>query len=150
MCAQPRPQKPCWSPTMSSSRTQQRRAGPSLVPSPHPKPTLTIDQWDSKAPLNDTQVRCVGALKDACARRPLPLKVPLHALSFGAMTLLHWRTPFLVPTRKPCFAPRYTYQTRHVRVKHTQAFSSIRALAIWGQLPSAAPNPTNIHAPTVS
>ena len=58
------------------SRVAQR---PVLAPSPHPKPALGVEEWDSKAPLGDVQVQSVNGLKKACETRKLPSKVRLRS-----------------------------------------------------------------------
>ncbi|KAI0338277.1 Sec34-domain-containing protein [Trametopsis cervina] len=46
-----------------------------LTPSsPRPKPTLSLEEWESKAPLSDTENRSVNLLKAASERTSLPVK----------------------------------------------------------------------------
>lgn len=39
------------------------------------KPPLTMEDWDSKAPLPEIAAQSIAALKKACEQRPMPLKV---------------------------------------------------------------------------
>jgi hypothetical protein len=42
----------------------------SPYPNPHPKPTLTIEEWEAKAPLGDTETKSIAAIKTASERGP--------------------------------------------------------------------------------
>ncbi|KAI0292705.1 Sec34-like family-domain-containing protein [Multifurca ochricompacta] len=49
-----------------------RSSTPALnIRSPHPKSTLTIEDWEAKAPLGDTEVKSVASIKAAIERRPV-------------------------------------------------------------------------------
>ncbi|KAF8638150.1 hypothetical protein AX17_002407 [Amanita inopinata Kibby_2008] len=61
-----------------SSRTAQRRVPLVVAPSPHPPPTLTVEEWEAKAPLSDLQTRSVTVLKTASENVPLPLKFTMQ------------------------------------------------------------------------
>ena len=39
-------------------------------PNPHPKSTLTIEEWEAKAPLGDAESKSIAAIKTASERRP--------------------------------------------------------------------------------
>ncbi|EPQ56850.1 Sec34-domain-containing protein [Gloeophyllum trabeum ATCC 11539] len=53
----------------------RRTATPTVnAPSPHPKPTITLEEWEAKAPLGELELKSVNAVKAACERVPLPLK----------------------------------------------------------------------------
>ncbi|TFK53805.1 Sec34-domain-containing protein [Heliocybe sulcata] len=52
-----------------------RRAATPSAPSPHPKPVITLEEWEAKAPLGDLEIKSVNAIKAASERVPLPLKV---------------------------------------------------------------------------
>lgn len=39
-------------------------------PNPHPKSTLTIEEWEAKAPLGDAETKSIAAIKTASERRP--------------------------------------------------------------------------------
>jgi hypothetical protein len=43
--------------------------------SPHPRPTISMEDWEAKAPLGDAQLRSIAAVKAAAEHLPLPLKV---------------------------------------------------------------------------
>ncbi|CAE6364070.1 unnamed protein product [Rhizoctonia solani] len=46
----------------------------SHAPSPHAKPALTVEEWETKAPLDDVEVRSVLSLKIRCEEKKPPLK----------------------------------------------------------------------------
>jgi hypothetical protein len=59
---------------MASARQGQRRVAlPTL--SPHVKPTISVEEWESKAPLGVLESKSVNTLKTASEKIPLPLKV---------------------------------------------------------------------------
>lgn len=64
---------------MSSNRNQ-RRAGPTSL-TPHPKPIITVEDWELKAPLDELEVRSVGLIRAACEKAPLPLKVSFLSIT---------------------------------------------------------------------
>ncbi|EGN97381.1 hypothetical protein SERLA73DRAFT_57800 [Serpula lacrymans var. lacrymans S7.3] len=68
---------------MSSSRLPagQRRGAPPSALTPHPKPTLTMEQWEAKAPLGDLSLKSVAGVKLASETIPLPLKVRRSSVS---------------------------------------------------------------------
>ncbi|KAI0279908.1 Sec34-like family-domain-containing protein [Russula aff. rugulosa BPL654] len=39
-------------------------------PNPHPKSTLSIEEWEAKAPLGDAETKSIAAIKTASERRP--------------------------------------------------------------------------------
>lgn len=43
--------------------------------SPAIKPPLTVEDWESKAPLSENVTQSIAHLKKACEQRPMPLKV---------------------------------------------------------------------------
>jgi hypothetical protein len=63
---------------MAATRPGIRRPNvitPSLAPSPHAKPTLSVEEWESRAPLDDVEVRSVLSLKIKCEEKKPPPKV---------------------------------------------------------------------------
>lgn len=52
-----------------------RRAGIPATSTPRPKPQLTIEEWEAKAPLSDLALKSVAVVKAASEKTPLPLKV---------------------------------------------------------------------------
>ncbi|CCO27164.1 Conserved oligomeric Golgi complex subunit 3 Short=COG complex subunit 3 [Rhizoctonia solani AG-1 IB] len=48
--------------------------GKSVLPSPHARPALTVEDWEAKAPLDDVEVRSVLSLKIRCEEKKPPLK----------------------------------------------------------------------------
>ncbi|KAJ7504805.1 Sec34-like family-domain-containing protein [Mycena galericulata] len=58
---------------MSARQTQRRGTTPALH-TPPPKPTLNVEEWESKAPLTDREISSVGVLKAASESAPLPYK----------------------------------------------------------------------------
>jgi conserved oligomeric Golgi complex subunit 3 len=59
--------------------TQRRPQGPTTL-TPHPKPIISVEDWETKSPLGELQTRSVNALKRVCEERRLPLKVRLPVL----------------------------------------------------------------------
>jgi hypothetical protein len=57
-----------------SNRGVQRRAPVSVPLSPHP-PTLSIEDWEAKAPIGDVEIRSISLLRTASEQIPLPFKV---------------------------------------------------------------------------
>jgi hypothetical protein len=68
---------------MASSRTGHRRGATPATLSPHPKPALSLEEWEARAPLGDLEIKSVNALKLAAEKAPLPLKVLVLA-SYGS------------------------------------------------------------------
>ncbi|KAH7339666.1 Sec34-like family-domain-containing protein [Rhizoctonia solani] len=60
--------------TRPSARRPNVTTAPSLAPSPRAKPTLTVEEWESRAPLDDVEVRSVLSLKIQCEEKKPPLK----------------------------------------------------------------------------
>lgn len=60
---------------MAMLRPQPKRTPIHLPLSPHPKSTISVEEWESKAPLSDLELRSVHAVKRASENIPLPLKV---------------------------------------------------------------------------
>lgn len=60
---------------MSSSRIVQRRGAAPVVLTPHPKPMISVEEWEAKAPLGELEIRSINVMKLAGERTPLPLKV---------------------------------------------------------------------------
>lgn len=60
---------------MAAPWVNQRRAqGPPAL-TPHPRPIISVEEWEAKSPLVELQTRSVNALKSVCEERRLPLKV---------------------------------------------------------------------------
>ncbi|KII92962.1 hypothetical protein PLICRDRAFT_37778 [Plicaturopsis crispa FD-325 SS-3] len=57
---------------MASARSN-RRGAPSAL-NPHPKPVISMEEWEARAPLGDIEVRSVENVKSATEDVPLPLK----------------------------------------------------------------------------
>ncbi|KAF8134474.1 Sec34-like family-domain-containing protein [Boletus edulis] len=64
---------------MSANRsgTQRRPVAPP-TPTLPPKPQITLEEWEAKAPLSDLALKSVAAIKAASEKSPLPLKVPVE------------------------------------------------------------------------
>lgn len=58
------------SPSVSSNST-----APPIGPTPHVKQTISVEEWERRAPLSDLQVRTVAKIAKASEHVPLPLKV---------------------------------------------------------------------------
>ncbi|KAG9220431.1 hypothetical protein CCMSSC00406_0003887 [Pleurotus cornucopiae] len=63
---------------MASTRSAPRRAPTNLSsPSPsqlRPPPVISVEEWESKAPLGELETRSVALIKEASEKLPLPLK----------------------------------------------------------------------------
>lgn len=53
----------------------QRRPAAPPTPILQPKPQISLEEWEAKAPLSDLALKSVAAIKTASERSPLPLKV---------------------------------------------------------------------------
>ncbi|GJE92841.1 Sec34 domain-containing protein [Phanerochaete sordida] len=51
-----------------------RRQPVSAVPTPQPKPVITLEEWEAKAPLGELEARSVNLLKTASENAALPVK----------------------------------------------------------------------------
>jgi conserved oligomeric Golgi complex subunit 3 len=60
---------------MAATRNAQLRRGTPLSLTPQPKPLISLEEWEAKAPLDDQQLSSVNAIKLASELVPLPLKV---------------------------------------------------------------------------
>jgi hypothetical protein len=59
-----------------SSRPSRRGGAPtSLSLTPQPKLTISVEEWEAKAPLSDLHLRSINAIRLASEKVPLPLKV---------------------------------------------------------------------------
>ena len=59
-----------------SSRPSRRGGAPaSLALTPQSKLTISVEEWEAKAPLSDLHLRSINAIKLASEKVPLPLKV---------------------------------------------------------------------------
>jgi conserved oligomeric Golgi complex subunit 3 len=63
---------------MSTSRSNT----PALnIRTQHSKSTLTIEEWEAKAPLGDAETKSVAAIKAVVEQRPVrvrPFYIPIH------------------------------------------------------------------------
>lgn len=59
---------------MASSVPSKRTAAPTSL-TPHAKPVITVEEWETKAPLDDTETRSVNRLKALTEKAALPPKV---------------------------------------------------------------------------
>ena len=60
---------------MASSRPVQplQRHGPALTT--QTKNTLSVEEWEARAPLSDLEIRSINLIKTASERAPIPVKV---------------------------------------------------------------------------
>ncbi|KAF5381998.1 hypothetical protein D9615_004200 [Tricholomella constricta] len=58
---------------MASNRPAVRRGPPCQLTS-QPKHTISVEEWEAKAPLGELETRSIAAIKAASERTPLPLK----------------------------------------------------------------------------
>jgi hypothetical protein len=72
---------------MASSRTGHRRGATPATLSPHPKPALSLEEWEARAPLGDLEIKSVNALKLAAEKAPLPLKVLVLATALSQIRI---------------------------------------------------------------
>ncbi|KAH0828023.1 Sec34-like family-domain-containing protein [Lanmaoa asiatica] len=59
------------------SSTQRRPAAPP-TPTLQPKPQISLEEWEARAPLSDLALKSVTAIKAASEKSPLPLKVAIE------------------------------------------------------------------------
>ncbi|KAH7923166.1 Sec34-domain-containing protein [Leucogyrophana mollusca] len=61
---------------MASARSPvtQRRPNPPPAATPPPKPQLSVEEWEAKAPLGELAIKSVALIKAASERTPIPLK----------------------------------------------------------------------------
>ncbi|KDQ55621.1 hypothetical protein JAAARDRAFT_59617 [Jaapia argillacea MUCL 33604] len=79
-----------------------RRVGIPPSMSPHPKPVISVEEWESKAPLDDLQLRSVNIIKLAGERAPLPLKFSVDEESSSRPSTPTLRNKFLTgPSSRP-------------------------------------------------
>jgi conserved oligomeric Golgi complex subunit 3 len=70
---------------MTSTRVPPRRIQTqTLAPTPS-KPTISVEEWEAKAPLLDSAMKSINIIKAASENRPLPLKVSLELVTHGCM-----------------------------------------------------------------
>ena len=53
------------------------RTGTPVLPSPHPKLSVTLEEWEEKAPLSELEIQSIKFIQKSCEDKPLPLKVCL-------------------------------------------------------------------------
>ncbi|KAF8557664.1 Sec34-domain-containing protein [Imleria badia] len=75
----------------------QRRPAAPPTPTLQPKPQISLEEWEAKAPLSDLALKSVAAIKVASEKSPLPLKVGQVAVEDDAS---HPPTPNLRATAK--------------------------------------------------
>ncbi|GLB40619.1 putative sec34-like family protein [Lyophyllum shimeji] len=59
---------------MATSRPGARRGGAPTQLTVQPKPTISMEEWEAKAPLGELETRSINAIKLASERTPLPSK----------------------------------------------------------------------------
>ncbi|KIP09466.1 hypothetical protein PHLGIDRAFT_67633 [Phlebiopsis gigantea 11061_1 CR5-6] len=52
----------------------RRQQAPATPLTPQPKPAITLDEWEARAPLGDVEARSVNLLKEASEKATLPVK----------------------------------------------------------------------------
>jgi len=72
---------------MTSARPVQRRALPSPL-APSIKQAISVEEWETKAGLEELEMKSVSVLKAASDKAPLPLKVCLSLWIFILVELL--------------------------------------------------------------
>lgn len=79
-----------------------KRNTPPSAPSPHPKPALTVEEWEAKAPLGDVETKSVEVIKRAAKSVPVILKVrPTPQFTAYKQTFAQRRKSSLVSMRCP-------------------------------------------------
>lgn len=53
----------------------RRQPAPATPLTPQPKPAITLEEWEARAPLGDVEARSVNLLKEASEKAALPVKV---------------------------------------------------------------------------
>ena len=72
-----RPQTPAYTvrrPPINSALNAAVGTGISRTGSPS-KPVMSLEEWESKAPLTDEQIQSISIVKEKLGHRPLPEKV---------------------------------------------------------------------------
>ncbi|OCB87405.1 Sec34-domain-containing protein [Sanghuangporus baumii] len=54
-----------------SLRTPASRTGTPSIPSPHPKQIISLEDWEAKAPLSDTELKSISAVQDSLKDKSL-------------------------------------------------------------------------------
>lgn len=71
---------------MALARPRRSAASTSLAP--QTKPTLSVEEWEAKAPLNDVETRSIAEIKSASEHVPLPSKVSEHVCQVRIVSLI--------------------------------------------------------------
>lgn len=74
---------------LQSGSGASSRAGTPLAS----KPLISLEEWESKAPLSDEQVQSISAVKDKFSQRPMPEKVSTRNTTNVLMTLIVYSSP---------------------------------------------------------
>ncbi|KAF9445796.1 hypothetical protein P691DRAFT_805193 [Macrolepiota fuliginosa MF-IS2] len=110
---------------MASSRPSQPRRPPAITPAPK---TISVEEWEAKAPLGDLELRSINALKAANEKIPLPLRFttqedegPSH--SRPGTPLAHARLPVSTPlgSSRPGTPSNVTSRTSQVHALHPKS-----------------------------
>jgi hypothetical protein len=71
-----------------------RSSTPALnIRTPHPKFTITIEEWESKAPLGEAEAKSIAAIKAANERSPA-LQLSTATVSLSCIVSTH--NPFMI------------------------------------------------------
>ncbi|KAG5651929.1 hypothetical protein H0H81_006911 [Sphagnurus paluster] len=68
---------------MASSRAPARRAGPPAPLNSQPQPTISMEEWEAKAPLGELETRSIAAIKLASEYIPFPAKASQSTRTFS-------------------------------------------------------------------
>ena len=56
-------------------RLPPQRLGTPTISTPQPRPAVSLEEWEARTTLSDTELRSVALLQKACKEKALPLKV---------------------------------------------------------------------------
>ncbi|KAG6873047.1 hypothetical protein C0995_003804 [Termitomyces sp. Mi166 len=82
-------------PLIMASGRPRRAAAPTQL-APQAKPTLSVEEWEAKAPLGDVEVRSIARVKSASEQIPLPSKFTLDDTGLSRPS-----TPLALQRNKP-------------------------------------------------
>jgi hypothetical protein len=75
--------------TAMASRSVVRRGTTTAHLSTQPNPSISVEDWEAKAPLGELETRSVSLIKTASERAPLPLKVAISTQLLPTTHLMH-------------------------------------------------------------
>ena len=68
--------------TSITIRPSTSRTGTPIASSSQTKHTISLEDWEAKAPLSDNELRSIAIFQKACEKKPLPYDVRNDLISF--------------------------------------------------------------------